>query len=76
MGDVQDGASEQLEPESSMIFGASESAEDLQALPKVSHGQNARCTPTCSRQHCFSVWTSVCVLTHMGGRTRTGPSRS
>lgn len=38
LGDMQEGGREELEPESSMIFGASDSPEDLQALPKVSMG--------------------------------------
>ncbi len=45
MGDVQDGGQDSLEPESSMIFEASDSPEDLQALPKVSKGNIGNAFP-------------------------------
>ena len=69
MGDVQEGPREELEPESSMIFGGSESAEDLQALPKVSTGKMCN-----SNSHAAESTTPLpgqaiaCYSTVMGGQ--------
>lgn len=49
MGSTQDRSQEELKPESAMIFGASDSPEDLQALPKVSTG--SRDGPPCQCQN-------------------------
>ena len=62
MGSTEDSVENKLEIESAMIFGSSDSPEDLQALPKVSMDRDicrviapcASTTPECTNELCIT----------------------